>query len=188
MKTWEIIAAFVALFVVLNIVASTILGRYRDRRRDRAIKVVMRQDNDLYARMAKPEVTSCVLCERTLPNHDKNCPVLIAQEFATPQEARALDAHVEALVSPDAGDPLPTPPPPNIGGEGRPDYQGPHYESSHELPTRFVPYDMLGEPIPGTAVRQVGDSTVAGPLGGNDANNDPDGSESRQQETDRGEL
>lgn len=146
MKTWEIVAAFVALFVVLNIAISSYFGRRRKPK-------VTWKDNDLYERMTTPEVTSCILCERPLPRHDKGCPILAALEFASPQEIKALDAYLAAQRSGDAGDALPTPPPPNIGGEGRPDYQGPHYDVEHP---RFVPYEMLHEPIPGTAVRQMG--------------------------------
>lgn len=62
----------------------------------------------------------------------------------------------------DEGEPLKTPPMPNIGGEGHPDYQGPHYNTPHD---RFVPYDMLHDPIPGTAVHQgVNGAGCAGPL------------------------
>lgn len=57
--------------------------------------------------------------------------------------------------------PLVMPPQPNIGGEGHPDYAGPHYEVEHD---QFVPYDMLADPIPGTAVHKVGDVAFAGPL------------------------
>lgn len=64
----------------------------------------------------------------------------------------------------DEGEPLTSPPMPNVGGEGHPDYQGPHYESSHEQPTRFVPYDMLNEPIPGTGVVRVGKVACVGPF------------------------
>jgi hypothetical protein len=63
----------------------------------------------------------------------------------------------------DDGEPLPAAMArqPNIGGEGNPAYQGPHYDVPHD---RFVPYEVLGEPIPGTAVHLVGSVAVVGPL------------------------
>jgi hypothetical protein len=64
----------------------------------------------------------------------------------------------------DDGEPLELPPQPNIGGEGQPDYAGPHYESVIGEEPRFVPYNMLHDPIPGTAVHKVGNVAVAGPL------------------------
>lgn len=80
-----------------------------------------------------PEVTSedhCEYCGQYV-GHDLDCPaVILATMF-------------------DEGEPLNAPPPPNVGGEGNPAYQGPHYP--FEGP-RLVPYDMLHDPIPGTAV------------------------------------
>lgn len=74
-------------------------------------------------------------------------------------------AHPEiAAVWADEGEPLAVPPPPNIGGEDHPDYQGPHYDSVHGVEARFAPYDMLTDPIPGTAVHKVGSVAMAGPL------------------------
>lgn len=61
----------------------------------------------------------------------------------------------------DEGEPLAVPPPPNIGGEGHPDYQGPHYAVPHD---RFVPYDVLRDPLPGAAVHIVGNVACVGPL------------------------
>jgi hypothetical protein len=63
----------------------------------------------------------------------------------------------------DEGDPLPASMAhqPNIGGEGNPDYQGPHYEVDHD---RFVPYDVIGDPFPGAAVHIVGNVAMTGPL------------------------
>lgn len=61
----------------------------------------------------------------------------------------------------DEGDPLQIPPQPNIGGEDHPPYEGPHYDVPHE---RFVPYDVIGEPVEGTAVHMIGDTAFAGPL------------------------
>lgn len=55
------------------------------------------------------------------------------------------------------GEPLTSPPMPNVGGEGHPDYQGPHYDSLLDgQEPRYAPYEMLNEPIPGTAVVSVG--------------------------------
>lgn len=60
-------------------------------------------------------------------------------------------------VTSDEGEPLAVPAPPNIGGVDHPDYKGPHYDVPH---TRFIPYDMLSDPIPGTAVHKVGKVAV----------------------------
>jgi hypothetical protein len=92
----------------------------------------------------------CPLCDGPDSHHAFDCPKRIADEMLA---GAASD-----------GEPLELPPQPNIGGEGNPDYQGPHYESVHELGSRFVPYEMLGDPIPGTAVHKVGDVAIAGPL------------------------
>lgn len=64
-------------------------------------------------------------------------------------------------VTSDEGEPLTAPPQPNVGGEGNPDYAGPHYEVEHD---RFVPYDVLRDPIPGAAVHIVGNAACVGPL------------------------
>jgi hypothetical protein len=63
----------------------------------------------------------------------------------------------------DEGEPLPASMShtPNVGGEGNPDYAGPHYEVEHD---RFVPYDVLRDPIPGAAVHIVGNTACVGPL------------------------
>jgi hypothetical protein len=78
------------------------------------------------------------------------------------QEARALrddyrEQHVNiaGLWDEDAGEPLSSPPQPNIGGEGNPEYRGPHYDVPHG---RFVPYDLLRDPNPGEAVFAVGNA------------------------------
>ena len=70
-------------------------------------------------------------------------------------------------VEDDSGEPLPAAmsAQPNIGGEDHPPYAGPHYESLHGPQTRFVGYDMLHDPIPGTAVHTVKNGFgVAGPI------------------------
>lgn len=74
-------------------------------------------------------------------------------------------------VTSDEGEPMEMPPQPNIGGEGHPSYQGPHYDMQHD---RFVPYDMLHDPIPGTAVHKVGNVAVAGPLPADQGKTDDD--------------
>jgi hypothetical protein len=61
----------------------------------------------------------------------------------------------------DQGEPLMLPPQPNIGGEGHPDYQGPHYNVEHD---QFVPYDVLRDPLPGAAVHIVGNVACVGPI------------------------
>jgi len=65
--------------------------------------------------------------------------------------------------SDDEGEPLPASMShqPNIGGEGNPDYEGPHYLVEHD---RFVPYDVLRDPLPGAAVHIVGNTACVGPL------------------------
>lgn len=93
---------------------------------------------------SEPEVTSDGPSE--LPYY----PVLKARAAAT--IAHALG---------DEGEPLAVPPPPNIGGEGHPDYQGPHYAVPHD---RFVPYDVLRDPPEGAAVHIVGNVACVGPL------------------------
>lgn len=62
------------------------------------------------------------------------------------------------------GEPLKTPPPPNLGGEGNPEYQGPHYDSVHGLETRFAQYDLLREPPEGAAVYTLGQAAAFGPI------------------------
>jgi hypothetical protein len=87
-------------------------------------------------------------------------PEVTSEEPYYPVKKARAAAHIARAFG-DEGEPLPTPAMPNIGGEGHPDYQGPHYAVPHD---RFVPYDMLDEPIPGTAVHRVGDVAFAGPL------------------------
>lgn len=95
--------------------------------------------------VSDPEVTS-----EDGPSELPYYPVLKARAAAT--IAHALG---------DEGEPLAVPPPPNIGGEGHPDYQGPHYAVPHD---RFVPYDVLHDPLPGAAVHIVGNVACVGPL------------------------
>jgi hypothetical protein len=83
---------------------------------------------------------------------------LSRDEYAT-KRARAA-AHVARAYG-DEGEPLAVPPQPNLGGEGSPDYQGPHYRVQHD---RFVPYDVLRDPVPGAAVHIVGPVACVGPL------------------------
>jgi hypothetical protein len=81
-----------------------------------------------------------------------------SDEYAA-KRARAV-AHVARAYG-DEGEPLAVPPQPNLGGEGSPDYQGPHYRVQHD---RFVPYDVLRDPVPGAAVHIVGPVACMGPL------------------------
>lgn len=78
----------------------------------------------------------------------------VGKSFAAARIARAMG---------DEGEPLPASlaSTPNIGGEGHPDYAGPHYEVEHE---RFVPYDVIGDPFPGAAVHFIGNDATVGPL------------------------
>lgn len=66
----------------------------------------------------------------------------------------------------DEGDLLDMPPQPNMGGEGNPEYKGPHYDSLHEPAVRFIQYELRGDPIPGTAVIPAGSFSVVGPIEG----------------------
>lgn len=54
----------------------------------------------------------------------------------------------------DEGDPLPAAMAhvPTVGDEGQPAYEGPHYDSVIGPERQLIPYDMLRDPIPGTAV------------------------------------
>lgn len=75
---------------------------------------------------------------------------------------RRVDAQAREMTE-DQGEPLPASMShtPNVGGEGLPDYAGPHYLVEHD---RFVPYDVLRDPIPGAAVHIVGNVACVGPL------------------------
>jgi hypothetical protein len=75
--------------------------------------------------------------------------------FGARYEPGIVDTHLGEVTSVEDG-PLLTPPPPNLGGEGNPPYQGPHYEAPEDYPTA-VPYDMLRDPLPGAAVRPLKD-------------------------------
>lgn len=76
------------------------------------------------------------------------------------------DSRAAMPIEDDSGEPLPAAmsAQPNIGGEDHPPYAGPHLRSLHGNQTRFVPYDMLHDPVPGTAVSVVGASAIAGPI------------------------
>jgi hypothetical protein len=101
-------------------------------------------------------------------NHD-GTPISRVYPAPRPSTARGPDAERQHGVRPTfssevtSGEdaPLAVPPPPNIGGEGHPDYQGPHYLVPHE---RFVPYDVLRDPPEGAAVHIVGSVACVGPL------------------------
>jgi hypothetical protein len=85
----------------------------------------------------------------------------IAALWDTPEGRQAVSNAALSVAIADEGEPLAVPPPPNIGGEGHPPYAGPHYAVEHD---RFVPYDVLRDPIPGAAVHIVGNVACVGPL------------------------
>jgi len=73
------------------------------------------------------------------------------------------------VTSEDEGEPLAVPPAPNLGGEGNPDYRGPHYESLLEgQAAAWAPYEMLHEPPEGAAVYAIGEHHYVQPEGEND--------------------
>lgn len=170
MLHWYHWALLFALVIFSWIAVSTYFGRKQDRARK--LTVTRRPDNDLYARVAKsimPEVTStrtfCPLCDGPDGVHAYDCPRRILDEMATRKIGKS-----PLLAMPyddDDGEPLPAAmtAQPNIGGLDHPPYEGPHYESVHGLPDRFVCYDVIGEPLPGTAVTMIGGSAVVGPIG-----------------------
>lgn len=83
----------------------------------------------------------------------------VTSDYYPVKKARAA-AHIARAFG-DEGEPLAAPPQPNLGGEGNPDYEGPHYLVQHD---RFVPYEVLRDPIPGAAVHIVGKVACVGPL------------------------
>ena len=69
----------------------------------------------------------------------------------------------------DEGEPLAAPPAPNLGGEGNPDYRGPHYDSLLEgQAAAWAPYEMLHKPPEGAAVYAIGEHHYVQPEGEND--------------------
>lgn len=99
-------------------------------------------------------------------SRDSGSSVEVTSEEAVRLRDDFRRAHPEITAVWEAGDdgePLPAAMAhqPNVGGEGNPAYEGPHYDVPHD---RFVPYEVLGEPIPGTAVHLVGNIGVMGPL------------------------
>ena len=44
-----------------------------------------------------------------------------------------MNAEMDIMFDPEAGEPLTQPPAPNIGGEGHPDYAGPNYVEREEV-------------------------------------------------------
>lgn len=108
-------------------------------------------------RAIMPEVTSLCTCDPL--DRPPVCPRKYAVSDCV-AAYRAAYPEIAAMWS-DEGEPLLSPPQPNIGGLGNPPYAGPHYDVPHD---RFVPYDVLGEPIPGTAVHFVGNAACMGPL------------------------
>jgi hypothetical protein len=95
--------------------------------------------------------------------HPDDRPAICQRLFAASECVAAYRAKYPEIAAmwADEGEPLAVPPQPNIGGEGHPDYQGPHYLVEHD---RFVPYDVLRDPIPGAAVHIVGSVACVGPL------------------------
>lgn len=84
-------------------------------------------------------------------------------DIAAEWDQAVINAGLSIAIDDDQGEPLPASmtSTPNVGGEGNPDYQGPHYEVEHE---RFVPYDVIGDPFPGAAVHFIGNDAMTGPL------------------------
>jgi hypothetical protein len=85
--------------------------------------------------------------------HDELCPCHPLYE------GKVLNAALHVFVETgEEGEALTNTTPPNIGGEDHPPYQGPSYGADrlHDnvLPPE-VPYDVLGETVPGAAVRIV---------------------------------
>lgn len=75
-----------------------------------------------------PDSRSCCLTHEGEP-HLEGCEV--RAEIIRSHEAEQL-AHLDALFGGE-GEPLPTPPAPNLGGDGHPPYQGPNYTPADEL-------------------------------------------------------
>lgn len=128
----------------------------------------------------KLEVTSietCSLCEVKDGQHELQCPQRIIDDIFGRtigdgwKQAMMPELFVSRILTADEiaeleDYPLPEAlaSPPNIGGMGKPKYQGGHYDSTHGAETRFVPYDMLGEPMRGTAVHAIGRTACVGPI------------------------
>jgi hypothetical protein len=114
--------------------------------------------------VSRPEVTSEITpYPADCTCHPDDRPPICLRRFAASECVAAYRARYPEIADmwADEGEPLAVPPPPNIGGEGHPDYQGPHYASAHD---RFVPYDVLRDPPEGAAVHIVGNVACVGPL------------------------
>jgi hypothetical protein len=119
---------------------------------------------DVTAGGAEPEVTSEITpYPADCTCHPDDRPAICQRRFAASECVAAYRERYPEIAAmwADEGEPLAVPPPPNIGGEGHPDYQGPHYAVPHD---RFVPYDVLRDPLPGAAVHIVGNVACVGPL------------------------
>lgn len=89
--------------------------------------------------------------------HREGCPLRPYRVGEQPTE-QFTEVTSDPLLQDDEGEPLTLPPMPNVGGEGNPVYEGPHYAPDELAPEqRFIPYDMLRNPIPGTGVFEVKD-------------------------------
>jgi hypothetical protein len=114
--------------------------------------------------VSRPEVTSEITpYPADCTCHPDDRPPICLRRFAASECVAAYRARYPEIADmwADEGEPLAVPPPPNIGGEGHPDYQGPHYATAHD---RFVPYDVLRDPPEGAAVHIVGNAACVGPL------------------------
>lgn len=111
----------------------------------------------LQAEVTSGDSIRCEDCDTIYPREDRGCPNC-GLRTSISEEAQAADN--------DDGDELPAAMlhTPNIGGEGHPEYEGPHYDSIHGLQDRFVRYDMLREPPAGAAVYTLGQAAAFGPL------------------------
>lgn len=110
--------------------------------------IVLRQSGGQIADVLSEVTSGCALCGGEL-EHTDDCPRGIVLDMMPDQD--------ECLRQGD----LTMPPMPNIGGEGHPEYKGPHYNVPHD---RFVPYDVLRDPPEGAAVHIVGNVACVGPL------------------------
>jgi hypothetical protein len=126
------------------------------------------------------EVTStetCYMCDVSNGEHASNCPQRVIDDIfnnrwgANWKHAVMPELFVSRILTAEEIAELEEYPllaamaaPPNMGGLGNAPYRGGHYESTHGVESRFVPYDMLGEPVRGTAVHAIGSVACVGPI------------------------
>lgn len=130
--------------------------------------------SDIHATVAEavfPSPERCDLCGEYVSEHADDCPRRILEEMTAKQRTFAddilphyLDTLTQAEI--ESGEFLPAAMqrPPNIGGEGNPEYAGPHYQAPEDYMPRYAPYDMLRHPPEGAAVFGAPDGMVVGPL------------------------